>query len=122
MSDNPFNFQNWLNHDGDGGKKTTDEVLLGQNNRIHSPDDGNPLSVTLTGATIIDVRTPNNPALVGNNGCELFTGIGVYGHSATISPERGVVYEQGPGTGVLGSCDAGCGVAGLARTGQAPPP
>ena len=24
MSDNPFRFSNWLNHDGDGGTKTTE--------------------------------------------------------------------------------------------------
>jgi hypothetical protein len=58
MSDNPFRFDNWLNHDGDGGTKTKDEVLLGQNNRIHSPDDSDLISETLTGATIIDVRSP----------------------------------------------------------------
>jgi hypothetical protein len=85
ISDNPFKFPNWLNHDGDGGTKTTDEVLLGQNNRIHSPDDSNPLSDTLTGATIIDVRTPGNAALVGNNGTVIEAGIGVYGHSVTVT-------------------------------------
>ena len=46
--------------DGDGGTKTKDEVLLGQNNRIHSPDDNDPGSDTEAGATIIDVRTPHN--------------------------------------------------------------
>jgi hypothetical protein len=89
MSDNPFKFPNWLNHDGDGGTKTTDEVLLGQNNRIHSPDDSNPLSDTLTGATIIDVRTPGNAALVGNNGTVIEAGIGVYGHSCYCYRSRG---------------------------------
>jgi hypothetical protein len=120
MSNIPFNFSNWLGHDGDGGKRTTDEVLLGQNNRIHSPDDGDPGSVTLAGATIIDVRTPDNAALVGNNSCVTDMGIGVYGHSDTPAVEEGV--RGGPGIGVLGSCDAGCGVMGLARSGLAPVP
>lgn len=119
MSSNPFGYSNWLSHDGDGGKRTTDEVLLGQNNRIHSPDDGDPGSVTLAGATIIDVRTPDNAALVGNNGCVTDTAIGVYGHSDTPAVEKG---PRGPGIGVLGSCDECCGVMGLARTGPAPLP
>jgi hypothetical protein len=62
---NPFNFNNWLNHDGDGGTATQDDFEIGQNNRIHSPNDGDPTSVTLVGATIVDVRTPQNAALVG---------------------------------------------------------
>jgi len=60
---NPFNFNNWLNHDGDGGTATKADFQIAQNNRIHSPDDGNPKSVTLVGATIVDVRTPQNAAL-----------------------------------------------------------
>ena len=120
MSDNPFKFPNWLNHDGDGGTKTTDEVLLGQNNRIHSPDDSNPLSDTLTGATIIDVRTPGNAALVGNNGCIIEAGIGVYGHSGTVTAAEEGFNASEPGIGVVGSCDTGLGVVGLALRGDAP--
>jgi hypothetical protein len=102
----PFNFNNWLNHDGDGGKNTKDEFLIGQNNRIHSPNDGDLNSVTLLGATIVDVRTPQNAALVGKNGCINDASIGVYGQSAGPSPFGGI--------GVAGACDAGCGVAGIA--------
>jgi hypothetical protein len=102
----PFNFNNWLNHDGDGGTKTKDEFLIGQNNRIHSPDDGDRNSVTLLGATIVDVRTPQNAALVGKNGCVNDASIGVYGQSLGPSPFGGI--------GVAGACDAGCGVAGIA--------
>ena len=49
----PFNFNNWLNHDGDGGTNTKDNFEIAQNNRIHSPDDSNKDSVTLVGATIV---------------------------------------------------------------------
>ena len=47
------------------GTATQDDFEIGQNNRIHSPNDGDPTSVTLVGATIVDVRTPQNAALVG---------------------------------------------------------
>jgi hypothetical protein len=108
---NPFNFNNWLNHDGDGGTATQDDFEIGQNNRIHSPNDGDPTSVTLVGATIVDVRTPQNAALVGKNGCVSDVSIGVYGQS------------DGPkkigGIGVAGACDAGCGVAGIATSAAA---
>ncbi len=103
---NPFNFNNWLNHDGDGGTATKADFQIAQNNRIHSPDDGNPKSVTLVGATIVDVRTPQNAALVGKNGCVTDVSIGVYGESAG---PKGI-----GGIGVAGACDEGCGVAGIA--------
>jgi hypothetical protein len=103
---NPFNFNNWLNHDGDGGKSTKDNFQIAQNNRIHSPDDSNINSVTLVGATIVDVRTPQNAALVGKNGCVNDFSIGVYGQSDGPKPFRGI--------GVTGACDEGCGVAGIA--------
>src|ERR1700736_711134 len=80
--------------------------LIGQNNRIHSPNDGDPNSVTSVGATIVDVRTPQNAALVGKNGCINDASIGIYGQSAGPSPFGGI--------GVAGACDAGCGVAGIA--------
>lgn len=102
----PFDFNNWLNHDGDGGKSTKDNFQIAQNNRIHSPDDTNKDSVTLVGATIVDVRTPQNAALVGKNGCVNDASIGVYGESRGPSPFGGI--------GVAGACDAGCGVAGIA--------
>jgi hypothetical protein len=102
----PFNFNNWLNHDGDGGTATKNDFQIGQNNRIHSPDDGDQNSVTLVGATIVDVRTPQNAALVGKNGCINDVSIGVYGQSVGPSPFGGI--------GVAGACDAGCGVAGIA--------
>src|ERR1700736_1889779 len=77
--------------------------IIGQNNRIHSPNDGERNSVTLLGATIVDVRTPQNAALVGKNGCINDASIGVYGQSAGPSPFGGI--------GVAGACDAGCGGA-----------
>ena len=85
--------------------------IIGQNNRIHSPNDGDLNSVTLLGATIVDVRTPQNAALVGKNGCINDASIGVYGQSAGPSPFGGI--------GVAGACDAGCGVAGIAIAGSA---
>jgi hypothetical protein len=81
MSSNPFNFNNWLGHDGDGGTATKDEFQIGTNNRIHSPLDFNPTSNTDLGATIISVRTPQNAALAGINACITDSGIGVYGES-----------------------------------------
>ena len=102
----PFDFNNWLNHDGDGGTATKNDFQIGQNNRIHSPTDGDPNSVTLVGATIVDVRTPQNAALVGKNGCINDTCIGVYGEISEPSPFGGI--------GVAGACDTGCGVAGIA--------
>ena len=109
---NPFNFNNWLNHDGDGGTATQDDFEIGQNNRIHSPNDGDPTSVTLVGATIVDVRTPQNAALVGKNGCVSDNSIGVYGQSdGPTTKTRGI--------GVAGVCDVGCGVAGIATSAAA---
>jgi hypothetical protein len=111
---NPFNFNNWLNHDGDGGTATKDDFQIGQNNRIHSPDDSNQNSVTLTGATIVDVRTPQNAALVGKNGCINDVSVGAYGESSGPLPT--------PGIGVAGTCEAGCGVAGIATKDAVPLP
>ena len=98
MSNNPFGLNNWLGHDGDGGTATKDVFQIGRNNRIHSPDDTNKRSNTDLGATIIDVRTPQNAALIGNNACITDPCVGVYGHC------------DGLGAGVAGACDAGCGV------------
>ena len=60
----------------------------------------------MVGATIVDVRTPQNAALVGKNGCINDTCIGVYGEISEPSPFGGI--------GVAGACDTGCGVAGIA--------
>ena len=80
MSNNPFGLNNWLGHDGDGGTATKDVFQIGRNNRIHSPDDTNKRSNTDLGATIIDVRTSQNAALIGNNACITDPCVGVYGH------------------------------------------
>jgi hypothetical protein len=106
MSSNPFNFNNWLGHDGDGGTATKDEFQIGTNNRIHSPLDFNPTSNTDLGATIISVRTPQNAALAGINACITDSGIGVYG--------EGVPGGGSLNMGVVGACDTGWGVAGIA--------
>src|ERR1700727_1360614 len=100
---NPFNFNNLVNQDGDGGTATKDEFQIGTNNRIHSPSDSDPNSNTDVGATIIDVRTPQNAALVANNGCLTDNCVGVYGQCDA--------FDHNVGIGVVGSCPNGCGVA-----------
>jgi hypothetical protein len=115
FNNNPFGFNNWTNHDGDGGTATKDEFQIGTNNRIHSPFDSDPLSNTDVGATIIDVRTPQNAALVANNGCQTDNCIGVYG-------QCDVVEHEIIGIGVVGQCLQGCGVAGIAIGPKLPEP
>jgi len=68
----------------------------------------NPHPVTLLGATIFEVKTPQN-APVGQNKCIDDGAIGVYGRSD----------ETTRGIGVTGACDQGCGVAGIATSATA---
>lgn len=93
---NPFNFANWLNHDGNGGDDISEDVTLGQFNQM-TADLGSQ-------ATIIQVFADQNAAFVGQNSSKGDGVVGVFGESDGATQ----------GIGVAGACDAGLGVCGVA--------
>jgi hypothetical protein len=93
---NPLGFTDWLHHKEDGADDAGDDVELGNFNQL-SDDDREY-------ATIIQNVAEKNPALVGQNVSNNLGGVGLLGQSNASQN----------GVGVLGACDMGWGVGGIA--------
>jgi hypothetical protein len=106
---NPFGYNNWLLHHKDHTDSGGDEFLLGDKNDLTAgsdhKDQGN--------ATILVNLANVNMTLAGLNSAT-GSGVGVFGESDA----DGTI---GVGMGVVGACDMGWGVAGLASTSQIDP-
>jgi hypothetical protein len=70
---NPFNFNNWLHHDGDGGDDISEDITLGQFNQM-TADLGSQ-------ATIVKDFAGQNSTLVGQNSTQDDGAVGVFGES-----------------------------------------